>query len=179
MGKWLEVENAEALVTALGLDASSTEGQGAKLLELIRRAPESSTYLNIKTEYPKSEPGKLGYVVPRTRIFFNFGRCKEFWGDAMVAVAVFSLTHSTPAAFFAATARKLYDNLTLLSEDEAEVVHVLIGLAGGRPYTTPVPESRLHDAYFEATVSIDTLLDSLERKNIIQKRRPDQLILSL
>ena len=97
----------------------------------------------------------------------------------MVALAVYSMTLSTPAAFFAATARKLYDNFNLLSEDEAEVVHVMIALAGGRPYTTPVPEAKLHAAYVDATVSLDALLDSLELKKVIQKRRGGRLILSL
>ncbi|MGV0041663.1 hypothetical protein [Mycobacterium colombiense] len=179
MSDWPEVENAEALVAEAGLDPALIEGQGAKILELMSRAPESSRYLEIKTEYPKMPPGHVGFMVPHTRIFFNVGRCKEFWGDAMVALSVYAMTLNTPAAFFAATARKLYDNFTLLNEDEAEVVHVLIALAGGHPYTTPVQESKLHAAYIDATVSLDELLDSLERKNVIQKRRVGQLILSL
>jgi len=176
---WPEVDGIEQIVVEMDLGDALVDDHKSEVLALLRQAPESSTYLDVRFEHQALPSGQLGYIVPRTRIFFNVGRCKEFWGDAMVALAVFSMTHSTPAAFFAATARKLYDNLTLLSAEEAEVVHVLVALSGGRPYSTPVAESRLQAAYVDATVSLDELLDSLEKKDVIEKRRGGQLLLTL
>lgn len=176
MDRWTEVADAGALRTALGFDPVAPEAF-ARLLDAVTEAPHSDEYVKVRTEFPRLPRGLSGYLVPRTRIFFNIRRCKEFWGDAMVALATYLITQSTQAAFIAATIRKTYDNLALLSEDEAEVVHVLIGLSRGDPYVIGVSEEALKSAYTDATVSINSLLDALERKNVIERRREGMLTL--
>jgi hypothetical protein len=173
---WKEIADADALATQLGFGRITPEA-ASRILETITQMPYSDRYVKIRIEFPELPPGNIGYMVPRTRIFFNLRRCKEFWGDAMVALATYLFTQSPQAAFIAATIRKVYDNLVLLSEDEAEVIHVLIGLARGDPYGIPVPEEALRSAHTDATVSINDLLDSLERKNVLERRREGKLIL--
>jgi hypothetical protein len=176
MDGWTEITDAGALPSELGFDQVAPEAAG-RLLEAVTTAPHSDQYIRVETELPRLPRAVSGQMVPRTRIFFNVSKCKEFWGDAMVALAAYLVTQSTQVAFVAATIRKVYDNLVLLSEDEAEVVHVLIGLSRGSPYVIPVSEEALRRAYTGASVSINALLDALESKQVLERRREGMLIL--
>ncbi len=166
-----EIADSHALAALLGVDLPP-DVSGSTLLNLLRDAPNAEQYLRLRTEVPQLRPGVvMGYLVPKTRIFFNVERSKQLWGDAMVAGAVFSMTQSAPAAFFAASARKLYDNLTLLSDDEAEVVRDFFVLSTGRPYDAPVEEAALRKRFVDTSVPLDAVLDKLERNGIVAKRR--------
>lgn len=171
-----ELPDVRTLVSLVGVavpDEIRTNG----VLQLLREAPDADQYLQVRVELPQATPGVMSYLVPRTRIFFNVERSKQLWGDAMVAGAVFAMTQSAPAAFFAASARKLYDNLVLLNDDEAEVVRDVFDLSGGRPYDVPIKEDDLRARFAETLVPLNTVLDSLERKGIVAKRRGGLLLL--
>lgn len=176
MPEFSELPDAAALAALTGVDLPADIRPSA-ILDLLRDAPEADEYLTLRTEMPQIQPGVLGYLVPKTRIFFNVERCKQLWGDAMVAGAVFTMTQSAPAAFFAASARKVYDNLVLLNDDEAEVVRDFFALSAGRPYDTPIEETALRRRFDETSLSLDAVLDKLERKGIVAKRRGGMLLL--
>lgn len=148
------------------------------VLELLRGAPNSDKYFTVVLETP-TPLDALAVVVPRTRVFFNLARCKQLWGDAVVALAVYAMTQSAPAAFFAATVRKIYDNFMLLSDDEAEVVRDFFALSTGDPYRHPIPEPALRERFTHTTIPIDEVLDTLERKGIIVSHRGGGLTLAL
>jgi hypothetical protein len=173
-----EVRDVSSLAALLAVELNGDPNPGA-VLNLLRDAPNAEEYLRVRVEMPKGIPGTMQMLVPRTRIFFNLERSKQLWGDAMVAVAVFAMTQSAPAAFFAATARKVYDNLVILSEDETEVVHDFFTLTAGRPYQTPVKEEALRARFAETLIPLDEVLDHLERKGIVTTRRGGLLSLVL
>lgn len=145
------------------------------VINLLRDAPESDQYLKVEVDSPKLEPGEMGLLFARTRIFFNVERSKQLWGDAMVALAVLALTQSAPVAFFVTSARKLYDNLLVLTEDEAEVVRDIVVLANGDPYRTPIKEDAIRLRFADTLVPLDEVLDGLERKGVLARHRGDRL----
>lgn len=147
------------------------------VINLLRDAPESDQYLKVEVDLPRLDPGEMGLLFARTRIFFNVERSKQLWGDAMVALAVLALTQSAPIAFFVTSARKLYDNLRVLTEDEAEVVRDIVVLAYGDPYRTPIKEDSLRSRFAGTSVPLDDILDGLERKGVLAKHRGDRLSL--
>ncbi len=145
---WTEVRDGQELVNALGVAADEATA------DLLLLAPESDLYLTTRTELPAVAAGTMGYLIPHTRFFFNVSACRQFWGGAMVALTTYLATNSPQASFVAATLRKAYDNLTLLTEDEAELVHVVIGLCSGNPYRVPVREEAVMRSYTDSAVSV-------------------------
>ncbi len=178
MAGFHELRDVRALAALLGVELDR-DTDPSELLRLLEAAPDAEEYLRTVVEIPEGVPGTLQMLVPRTRLFFNVERSKQLWGDAMVAAAVYLMTQSAPAAFLAASARKVYDNLTLLTEDEAEVVRDFFPLSGGKPYRNPIEESALRARFAETLVPLDDVLDRLERKGIVAKRRGGLLILVL
>ncbi|MFT4083905.1 MAG: hypothetical protein QM638_15090 [Nocardioides sp.] len=171
-----EIPDLKALAALLGVEIDPETKQEA-VLNLLLSAPGADEYLRTKYEVPSSPPGTLGMLVGKTRIFFNLERCKQLKGDAMTALAVYATTQSAPVAFFAASARKLYDNLLLLTEDEVEVVRSFFSLSNGKPYDNPVAEQALRAKFAGTAIALDDLLDGLERKGVVSKRRGGSLIL--
>lgn len=176
MDGWTEITDAGALRTALGFNPIAPEAF-ARLLDAVTEAPHCDEYVKVRTEYPRLPSGLSGYLIPRTRIFFNIRKCKEFWGDAMVALATYLITQSTQACLHCCDNQEDVRQSRPVSEEEAEVVHVLIGLSRGDPYAIPVSEEALKSAYTDATVSINRLLDALERKHVLERRREGMLLL--
>ena len=69
------------------------------------------------------------------------------WALVAVALVAFLATHSAPVAAGAAALRKLYDNLALLSPDEARLVRTIIRTCDGNPYEQPVAEAEVRAAF--------------------------------
>lgn len=173
-----EVSDLNSLGMLVGVRVDDDVDQDA-VLALLRTAPNADEYLTIIRETPALPPGTLGLVFAKTRVFFNLTRCNQLWGDAVVALAVYAMTQSGPAAFFAATVRKLYDNIALLSDDEAEVVRDFFALSSGNPYRTPIQETVLSERFARTSIAVDDVLDRLERKGIVVSHRGGGLTLAL
>ncbi len=165
-----------ALAARLGVEIDEETSANA-VLNLVREAPDVEEYLRVEFEFPLIAPGQLGMLVPKTRLFVNVERSKQLWGDAVVALAVYVMTQSAQTAFFVASARKLYNNLTMLTDDESEVVRDFFALSGGRPYQNPIEEAALRPRFAETLVPLDDVLDRLEKKGVIAKHRGGRLLL--
>lgn len=165
-----------AVATRLGIEIDEKVSANA-VLNLVREAPDVDEYLEVRVEVPPMRPGQLGMLVPKTRIFVNLARSKQLWGDAIIALAVFVLTQSLPIGSFLAMARKLYDNFTMLTDDEAEVVRDFFVLTGGRPYQSPIEEAALRPRFAGTLIPLDDVLEQLEAKGIITRRHDGRLVL--
>jgi hypothetical protein len=93
----------------------------------------------------------------------------------MVALVAFLATRSAPVAAGAAALRKLYDNLALLSPEEARLVRAIIRACPGNQYDQPVTEADVRAAFRGDRERIDDLLDGLQTKGIISGRRRGRL----
>lgn len=175
VGSFREVSSARELAQLLAIELDDTTTP-AVLLTLLSGAPDAHQYLRVKDGLSHIDPGSMGLVVGRTRIFFNVERSKQLWGDAMVAAAVYAMTQSAPSAFFAASARKLYDNLRLLTDEEADVIREMFALSHGDPYRTPVAETMLTSRFHGTLVPIDDVLDRLIDKGVVAERRDGRLV---
>lgn len=176
MQKFKELTTQEELLEIARVSIDDEHHLNA-ILDLLSEAPHADEYIRVVTELPEFVPGQWGLVVSRTRLFIDVQSFRPMWGDAMVAIAAYSVTQSAPAAFFASIARKAFDSLSLLSDDEAEVVRDFFALSSGRPYDVPIREADLRLRFVDTVVPLDEVLDALQRKKIITKRRPEHLIL--
>ena len=172
---WTEFRDVSDLGSLLGLNEDDLPDD---FLARFMSMPNASEYVTSRTEIPRMPPGVSGYLIPTTRFFVNLSTWRTLFGDATTALVVYTYAQSVPAAAAAAAVRKAHADLRRLSEDEAELVHVIIGLADGRnPYKTPVEESKVQAAYVDATVSLDALLQSLVDKGVIVIRRDGRFLL--
>ena len=173
---WTEFRDGSDLGSLLGL---REEDLPDDFIARFMSLPDASEFVTSRPEMPRMPPGVIGYLIPKTRFFVNLSTWRSLFGDAMTAMVVYMYAQSVPAAAAAAAIRKAHADLRRLSEDEAELVHVIIGLAEGRnPYKTPVEESEVRAAYVDATVSLDALLQSLSDKGVLVSRRDGRLLLA-
>ncbi len=169
-GEWLRVDaDGSQVVAASGLqDVEVPEG----LLDWLMQAPGSDQFLVKRIEWPTMQPGTIGLLVPHTQFYFNVSAFGRSWGSALIALAAaLADTEHAEIVIGAAIAGEVCERFKRLTEDEAELVHVIIGKCHGNPYTSPVPERAVMDAYVDAKVSVDDLLQSLEDRGVIRKRR--------
>ena len=96
----------------------------------------------------------------------NFGEMKHIRWDVYVALGWSFLKGSTPDVIFAAALHVL-TKIQHLPDAEADVVNELLRTPPRRPYSSPVSEAEFRKTYLDGTVSIDALLASLEKKEII------------
>ncbi len=159
---WVDVTEPTALAELLDLDPALPD----VLYTAIMRIPGSERWWTTRTVVvaPTTVNGEpvLGMQVLKTRVFFNLTEARKMGADVAVVGTAYALTTNLPLAGALGLVRKLVDNLTLLDEDERELVHVIMGLVPGNPYAAGVPEERIRAAYADATVDIDRLLDRLE-----------------
>ena len=171
---WTEFRDVSDLGSLLGLDDDLPDDFLARFMSM----PNAREYVTSRTEVPRMPPGVIGYLIPTTRFFVNLSTWRSLFGDATTAMLVYTYAQSVPAAAAAAAIRKAHADLRRLSEDEAELVHVIIGLADGRnPYKTPVEESQVKAAYVDAKVSLDALMQSLVDKGVLLTRLDGRLLL--
>jgi hypothetical protein len=165
-GQWKPVSSGDEIADALDLTRV-----GAPAIDSLLLAPNSDQYLRVEKRMPPLSDGDLGFLVPRTFVFFNVTACREFWGDAMVALTVLLLTHNFPVAVIVTACRKLYDNLTLLTPEEAQVVRAVIAACPGNPYEMPVAEADIRQVFRGRSDDLEDLLDALQSKGIVVGRR--------
>jgi len=110
--------------------------------------------------------------VAKTRLFINLTEAKKVADDLVIAAVVMIATQNLPLAALLAAARKIRETIRVLSEDETEVVRVIMGLAGGaNAYEVGISEQDVRSAYKDAEVDINKLLDALQTKKILVTQR--------
>lgn len=103
-------------------------------------------------------------------IYVNVGKLKSMWIDAAIAMGVTLATGGSALPGVLTVIARAVASLRVLSEDEAELVHVIIALANGHAYSRPVPEDELRAAYRDATVSLDDLVEALVERGFAKRR---------
>lgn len=119
----------------------------------------------------------LELQVVRTRLFLNMSIAKDEHVELIMLLIehLVSLDYNIGTADILEAVNFLKKTLTILTEDEVEVLDVIRGLAHGNPYTTSVSEQAVKNAYRDATISIDKLLSSLEQRGVIRTERGGML----
>lgn len=173
MTNWVPFDEARLIDEEAARYGVSSESLRAHLRALSREDSDGigrAFKVNwVDDDQPLRVDGRIvmGYQVPKTRVFINLGTFKDLWIDAAIAIAAAMTTDTSGASAAIRAAVKSVQALRLLSEDEAEVVHVLLSLSGKSAYSEPFSEDVLRRSFVDATYSISDLLDSLEKKKII------------
>lgn len=172
--EWIEVTEAAQLAEILGVDSSSINSNVYSVLTALASRDE---YWKTRHERPALRPDELMHSqILKTRIFLNWTEAKRIRDDIVIVGVVFAATQNAPLSALLGAARKLKDTVSLLTEDETELVRVIMGIAApSSAYAVGVPEVQVRDAYVEATVDIDKLLDSLQAKKILRPERVGKL----
>jgi hypothetical protein len=168
---WGEVASGNEVAAALGMDRLIEGDEPVGLLSALMVAPDSQLWLRARSDDGGGKPGQMDWVVPRTRFFLNVTECRRFWGDAATAAIVYYASHSVPLTIITGSVRKLVNNLKRLTPAEAELVRIIFAAAPGNPYRESVPEADVRRAYRKYRDPIDDLLDAIEKKGVIEKRR--------
>lgn len=180
---WVEITAEQDLSPFLGTQVELGESRH-RLLDALSALPGSADWLMEDTPppirwddpevYVWDDPGV--YVqIRRSRLYFNVSKAKKVRADWVVLLIAYLASGNLGLASILSAANKLRENLAILTEDEVEVLGVIRGLAHGNPYATPVSEQAVREAYRDATISIDQLLDSLERRGVIRTERGGML----
>lgn len=175
---WREVSSVQELLSFGGLDYDEIP-EGVNSLRILSIVDDFEPYFRVKVEFPTPRPGVLELMVARTRFWVDVNGLKEVKSDILWAFFVYAIVQNMSAAAAVSLVRKVTVTTTRLSEDEAELVAVIIGKAGGDPYKKPVNEQAVRKAYANATVSVTELLDSLADKGVIKNRRDGVIQLQL
>ena len=171
--KWVEVANLRHVLYRIDPDAELPVEFLDLIEDVIKNAPGGdSVYqqgFNLK-EPPGTRPvilqeGAFG----RTRVYVNLGQLKAIWIDLLLAAGVaLSTGGNVPSAVVAGSIRAV-SKVKFLSDDEAELVHVLLSYDGLNPYLVPVPMQLVRSSYEEAALDLDGLIDALASKGVLDK----------
>lgn len=172
--EWIEVTEAPDFAEVLGVDGASISSE---LYSVLTALVGHDSYWMTRHERPEPRPGELMHAeIFRTRVFLNWAEAKKIRDDIVIFGAVYLTTQSLPLSALLGAARKLKETVSVLTEDETEVVRVIMGIAApASAYAVGVPEGRVRAAYAGATVDIDKLLDSLQAKKILRAERVGKL----
>lgn len=180
MSEFAEYESVRDLASALGIawpEGVPNNGDGSAF-ESLCSIPEVREFLIRRQVVARPPAGTFGYLLPRTQIFLNLGRCRDLRGDIAVAAAVYAMTQNEPVAFIATSVRKVLDSVKVLDDFEYEVVLSLFDFTSGHPYSYKVDEMLLEQRFADAPFDLGSTLDGLEKKHIVKRVRPSSLQLS-
>lgn len=172
--EWMEVRSIQDALAAMGLDLEEFPN-GTQVLQNLADTSGFERCFRVTVEWPKLPNGAVGMLVPRTRFWLDLTAAKSMGNDVFFTGVVFAATQDLPLSAAVALVRKGFGTIKRLTEDEAELVTVIIGKSAGNPYKHPVREQDVRKAYVNATVSVSDLLDSLTDKGVITSRRNGRL----
>lgn len=109
------------------------------------------------------------YHVPGGSLNVNFAELKNVRWEVYLSLGYAILNGSGPDVIITAAAHVI-SKMNVLPEAEADVVNEILRTPPRRAYSVPIDEAAFRATYQDATVSIDGLLDSLEKKNVIVRR---------
>lgn len=183
MGQWKDLGRSQDYESAFGF-AALTGDESLLAQALVEDAEQRSSEKIVRREYFASHEARDRHYRgepaepedPATRhfgvfnVYVNVTALKSMWVDAGIAMGVTLLTAGNPLPVVLTLVARAVASLTVLDEDQAELVHVILGLSEGRAYTQSVPEHRILAAYQDATVSVGDLLDALLARRIATRR---------
>ena len=140
---------------------------------LCRELDPKGVWWKSELEFPTSRrnPHLSELIIPKTRLYVNLTEARKLRIDLLILL-VASLAAGPAVGGALTAAKKLHEALRWLTDDEAELVGVVAGLARPNPYDNPVAESDIRRAYADATLDVNALLDGLEARKILRRRRP-------
>jgi hypothetical protein len=169
--KWVEVKALQGIPSKIAPGVEFPAAFLGYISDLIHESPNAD---EIFVEGINLDPPGPAIVILeesaflRNRVYVDFAKLKSVWVDAAIALAVALLTGGSGAAPLMVGVISGLRRIELLSEDEAEVVHVLLGYPDQNPYIRPVPRERLQESYTDATVDLDQLLAKLAQRGVIE-----------
>jgi hypothetical protein len=155
------INSAETQARLMGLDAPSPEV--AELMMFTFRQEMAKRMIR---------SGAIEYrgQAFNTPLNINIDTLKSLWMDVVVGVGfAVGSGGSSGGDTLALAVVKALGAVRWLSEDEAEVVHVILFNSKGHAYHQPISESSLRASYVDASVDLDALLASLEKKKILTR----------
>lgn len=184
MGEWRDLGRSSEYERAFGFDVA--RGDAREVVErIIAQAEAEASEPVVRREYFSSreareralrgepplpeDPRELHFGV--FNVYVNVGTLKSMWVDASIALGVTLLMAGNPVPVALTLIARAIASLQILDEDEAELVHVILGLSEGHAYRQSVAEDTIRAAYVDAGVSIDDLLDRLTERKVIVSRR--------
>lgn len=173
--QWTRLHGVDGLEDLLGVPLSSSwDLLSGAVLEL----PGVSEWWQVVPLWPvdaNSTDLFLGVQVVNVghgfdTVHFSLSGARKSFGDLAVLALDYLFGRLPSPATAVKLVRQLLRNLATLDADEAEVVAVIRSLVEGNPYAGSASETQLRAAYAGAGVSLDDLLASLERKQVVSRR---------
>lgn len=173
--QWTRLMGVDALEDLLGVPLSSDWGL---LSHAVPELPGASQWWQVTplwTAETSATDISLGLQVVNLghgfdTVHFSLTGARKSFGDLAVLALDYLFGRLPSPATAVKLTRQLLANLATLDADEAEVVAVIRSLVGGNPYAGSASEARLRAAYADASVSLDDLLASLERKQVVARQ---------
>lgn len=139
----------------------------ADMLGLDHPTDEAADYLRVVFRQNMADRNgqEWRYQTIHPRVFVSVQEFKRLWLDAVIAIG-FLVASSGSAQSFTVLVGRALQTFKLLSEDESELVHVILHLSQGHAYVTPLSEDVLRKSYTNATISIDELLERIVKRGI-------------
>jgi hypothetical protein len=164
----VEVKSLQALPNTIAPGIEFPAAFRGYVSDLIRESPDAA---DIFVEVIDLDPPGPAIVVLeesalfRNRVYVDFAKLKNVWVNAAIALAVALVTGGSGAAALMVRVISGLRRIEFLSDDEAEVVHVLLGYPDQNPY---LPLERLQESYSDASIDIDQLRDKLAQRGVIE-----------
>ena len=162
---WVELTVAEAMNAIGAPRADGAVSQAA--FELLLGQPVSREWLRTETTWPKLPPGVMGHLVPRTRIFVNKARAKELRGDVYATASVYCFTQSLTAASAVSLFRKIANSVKMLTEDEVDLLLVVLGTSSKKPPVRPASLADVQAAYDGEGGDLRARLSALTARGVL------------
>ena len=140
----------------------------ALVTELLLSEPATASYLRAEVEH---DGAGFSQLVPRTRLFFNRPRAIDVGWDVVTLAAVAAAFQSFSLAGAATAMQRLLRAFRLLDDAELDLVALLLGASGGRPYDCSVAEERIAAGYEdESADQVRSRLAAMERRGILVQK---------
>lgn len=166
----MELKDPAKLAALIGFDVSELDAQ---LLGRLHDALGEYPWWRRSIEFPPSRyvNGQLvsELMVMRTRYFIDLSEARKVRGDLMIMAAAYMYTGSASAAGGLALAKKAMDTISRLTDDEAEMVRVIMSKAGRNPYEGAVSQEAIGISYVDALIDPGVLLDALEERGVVKR----------
>ena len=110
------------------------------------------------------------YKIPKVPLNVSITNLRKLWVDVAVGIGWAIATGGQGG--FETVSLVVAHALTLvrsLSEDESELVHVILHISRGHAYHASISEKDLHQAYEDATLDLDHLVQGLEKKGVLTR----------
>jgi len=140
----------------------------ANKLGLDSPTPETTQILTglFREHMARSTTGtELRYQTLVPNLYITVETFKKMWMDAAIGIGFYIATNGSVESIAIAFTRAIAA-LKFLSDDESELVHVILHLSRGHAYETPVSETTIRASYQDATLSLDDVLDKLVKRGV-------------